>query len=78
MKMNHSKIMKSALPIFAFLTSISAVAKTASNQTQLQQDGPEPPPGVPIDGYIPIVLIAIVLFTGIYFFKKRNYSKTAQ
>lgn len=74
--MNHSKIMKSALPIFAFLTSISAVAKTASNQAPLRQEGPEPPPGVPVDGYVSITLIVAILFAGFVFYKNRKSSKT--
>lgn len=74
--MNHSKIMKSALPIFAFLTSISSAAKTASNQAPLRQEGPEPPPGVPVDEYLSITLIVAILFAGFLFYKNRKSSKT--
>lgn len=75
MKMNHSKILKIALPVFAFLTTISTVAKT-THQVHLKQDGPEPPPGVAIDNYILLLLASAVIFAGIYFFKKRNVAET--
>ncbi|WP_296147455.1 hypothetical protein [uncultured Flavobacterium sp.] len=75
MKMNHSKILKIALPVFAFLTTISSVAKT-THQVPLQQDGPEPPPGVAIDSYIFLLLASAIIFAGIYFFKRRNSAET--
>lgn len=73
MKIQKTKIMKSVLPVLAFLTSISAAAKTTCPQV-LQQDpiGPEPPPGVPIDSYLVYMFIFALLLGTIYFFKKEK------
>lgn len=69
--------MKKVLPIVAFLTSISAMAKTSYPQI-LQQDpeGPEAPPGVPIDSYL-IFMFSFAIFLAIIFFirnKRREVS----
>lgn len=75
MKMNHSKVLKNALSVFAFLTTISTVAKTTS-QVPLKQEGPEPPPGVPVDSYILVLLVSAIIFAGIYFYKKIHSTET--
>lgn len=73
----NKKIMIKALPIMAFLTSISAVAKTTYPQVlQQEPEGPEAPPGVPIDSYLLLLLAIAVIFAGVMFFKNKKRTKT--
>lgn len=75
MRMITSNLLRNVFSICLFLVSMGAFAATAKRQSPLRQDGPEPPPGAPIDSNIIILLVLGLLFAGIYFYKKAKLGK---
>ncbi len=69
---NH---LRNVISIYLFLVSIGAAADTAKRQSPLRQDGPEPPPGTPIDNNIIILLALGLLIAGAYFYKQAKTAK---
>lgn len=75
MKMITSNLLRNVLSICLFLASMGAVASTAKRQSPLRQDGPEPPPGAPIDSHTIILLIMGLVIARIYFYNQTKMGK---
>lgn len=57
---------------YLMLSAICMISFTASAKASfpLAQEGPEPPPGVFIDSWLPLMAIAGILIAALYFYKK--------
>lgn len=72
MRINITKY--TVLSALLYIISVSASARPAFPLMQ-DEDGPEPPPGVFIDSFLGLMIIAAVLLAFLYFYKQSRVTE---